>query len=56
MGPKLIDFCTAKENIKKNPKRKLREWEKIVANDGANKALLYKHLNIQNIQTPHTTQ
>ena len=37
---KLTNFCTAKETIKKTPKRQPMEWEKIVANDATNKGLI----------------
>ena len=36
---KLINFCTAKENINKT-KRQPSEWEKIFANDAADKGLI----------------
>ena len=39
---KLRSFCIAKEIIKKNTKRQLREWEKIVSNDVTDKGLISK--------------
>ena len=39
---KLKNFCTAKETIKKM-KRQLTEWEKIFANDAADKGLISKN-------------
>ena len=50
---KLKSFCTAKETINKRG-RKPSEWEKIFANDAANKGLISKihkefiQLNIKN--------
>uniref|UniRef100_A0A8D0WP61 Uncharacterized protein n=1 Tax=Sus scrofa TaxID=9823 RepID=A0A8D0WP61_PIG len=43
---KLTSFCTAKET-KKETKRQLTEWEKIVSNDATDKGLIskiYKHV------------
>ena len=44
---KLTSFCTAMETIKRM-KRQPMEWEKLVANDAADKGLIskiYKQLN-----------
>ena len=38
---KLKSFCTAKETINKT-KRQLTDWEKIFANDAADKGLISK--------------
>ena len=38
---KLKNFCTAKETISKM-KRKLSEWEKIIANETTDKGLIFK--------------
>ena len=37
---KLTNFCTAKE--KRQTKRQLTEWEKIISNDATDKGLIYK--------------
>ena len=47
---KFIRFCTAKET-KNKTKRQPTEWENKFANDAVD-----KDLNLQNIQTAHTTQ
>ena len=39
---KLTSFCTAKETIKKTPRRQLTEWEKIVSNQATEKSLISK--------------
>jgi len=58
MGPlKLTSFCTAKET-KKQTKRQLTEWEKILLNDATDKGLIsriYKHL-YNSTAKPPTTQ
>ena len=38
----LTSICTAKETIKKTPKRQLTEWEKIVSNDATDKGVISK--------------
>ena len=38
----MTSFCTAKETIKKEKKRQLTEWEKIVLNDEIDKGLISK--------------
>ena len=58
MGLKLKSFCTAKETLNKT-KRQPTEWEKIFANEGADKGLIskiYKHLlplNTKKNNQPH---
>ena len=37
---KLTSFCTAKENIKKNNKRQLSEWEKVFLSYATDKGLI----------------
>ena len=52
---KLTSFCTA--NHKKDPKRQLREWEKIISNDATDKdfiSKIYKQLIQLNSKKPTT--
>ena len=42
MGSNETSFCTAKETIKKKPKRQPIEWEKIVSNNAIDKGLISK--------------
>ena len=59
---KLTRFCKAKETIKKRqPKRQLMEWKKIVLNDATGKGLISKiykqliQLNSKKANTPMET-
>ena len=59
MGLKLNSFCTAKEIIKDNNiKRQPSEWEKIIANDTADKGLTPKYISstCSSIPEKQTTQ
>ena len=43
MGPHQIDkLLHSKGNHKKNPKRQLTEWEKIISNDATDRGLISK--------------